>query len=81
VIEAALGMKSGFVRTPKSGSIRAKTYRALPSALPLLEISAGIYCIISLGAFFSAGYYGMAPFLLLYTAGFLLVGVSSLREQ
>ena len=81
VIEAALGMKSGFVRTPKSGSIRAKTYRALPSTLPLLEISAGIYCIISLGAFFSAGYYGMAPFLLLYTAGFLLVGVSSLREQ
>ncbi len=81
VLEAVFGVKSGFVRTPKSGATSAKTYRAGPSAIPLLEIAAGIYCIVSLGIFLRAGYFGIAPFLLLYTAGFLLVGISSLREQ
>ncbi len=81
VIEALLGVKSGFVRTPKSGSTRAKVYRARPTAIPLLEIAAGIYCIVSLASFLRAGYFGIAPFLILYIVGFLTVGISSLREQ
>jgi len=81
VLEAVFGVKSGFVRTPKSGSTSAKTYRARPSAVPLLEIAAGIYCATSLGFLLRAGHFGVAPFLILYTAGFLLVGISSLREQ
>lgn len=81
VLEAVLGVKSGFIRTPKSGSSRAKSYRAKPNAIPLLEITAGLYCILSLALFLRAGHFGIAPFLLLYVAGFLTVGISSLREQ
>ncbi len=81
VLEAVLGIKSGFVRTPKSGVIRAKTYRPRPTSIPLLEISAGIYCILSLVILLRAGCFGIAPFLLIYSAGFLMVGITSLREQ
>ncbi len=81
VIEAVFGIKSGFVRTPKSGSSRAKTYRPRPTAIPLLEISAGIYCIVSLISFMQAGYFGIAPFFVLYIVGFLTVGICSLSEQ
>ncbi len=81
VLEAILGVKSGFVRTPKSGSTRAKSYRPRPNFLPLLEISAGIYCAFSLVSFFRAGHFAITPFLLLYIIGFLTVGACSLREQ
>jgi len=81
VLEAVVGVKSGFVRTPKSGSASAKAYRTRPTTLPLLEITAGLYCAISLGIYLATGNFGIAPFLTLYIAGFLLVGISSLREQ
>ncbi len=81
VLEAIMGVKSGFVRTPKSGGKQSKTYRARPNAIPLLEICAGLYCIISLVGFMRAGYFGIAPFLVLYILGFLTVGLSSMREQ
>lgn len=81
VFEAIFGVKSGFVRTPKSGSTGTKSYRAKPNAIPLLEIAAGLYCVLSLVVFIRAGYFGIAPFLILYIVGFLMVGISSLREQ
>jgi hypothetical protein len=81
VIEAMLGIQSGFVRTPKSGSTRTKSYRPRPTAIPLLEIAAGIYCLISLTSFMKAGYFGIVPFFTLYIVGFLTVGISSLSEQ
>jgi len=81
VLEAILGVKSGFVRTPKSGSTRTKAYRARPTAIPLLEIFAGLYCIVSLASFLRAGYFGISPFFILYIVGFLTVGIASLREQ
>ncbi|MGE9269792.1 MAG: glycosyltransferase [Verrucomicrobiales bacterium] len=81
VLEALLGVQSSFVRTPKSGSQKSKAYRAKPTAIPWLEVLAGVYCLISLVIYSVAGSFGIAPFLILYVAGFFLVGISSLREQ
>jgi len=81
VLEAFLGIKSGFIRTPKRGSKVAKNYNPVANMIPLLEITAAAYCAISLGFYLHSGNFGIAPFLFLYTAGFSLVGFSSLREQ
>lgn len=81
VLEALLGVKSGFIRTPKKGAVRAVSYRTTPTVIPLLEIAAGLYCFASLAFFVRAGFFGIVPFLALYLVGFLTVGISSLREQ
>ena len=81
VLEAILGIKSGFIRTPKRGAKVSKTYKTSASLIPILEISAAVYCIATLVIYARHGEFGIFPFLLLYTAGFSLVGLSSLREQ
>jgi cellulose synthase/poly-beta-1,6-N-acetylglucosamine synthase-like glycosyltransferase len=81
VLEAFLGIKSGFVRTPKRGTGTAKNYRPVADHVPLLEIAAGIYCAISLVIYAHSGNFAILPFLLLYVVGFSLVGWSSLYEQ
>lgn len=80
VLEAVLGVRSGFVRTPKSGSRKVVKYRAGVGLLPALEIALGCYCAYSLFVYLAAGKYLVGPFLLVYTLGFLFVGLSSFRE-
>ena len=81
VLEAFLGIKSGFIRTPKRGSKVTKSYNPVANIIPLLEIAAATYCAFTLFAYIRSGNFGIAPFLFLYIAGFALVGFSSLREQ
>jgi len=81
VLEALLGIRSGFVRTPKSGDATRPAYRCPPSRIPWLEVAASLYCAITLIAYFRAGNYAILPFLALYVSGFALVGFASLREQ
>jgi cellulose synthase/poly-beta-1,6-N-acetylglucosamine synthase-like glycosyltransferase len=81
VSEAILGVKSGFIRTPKRGSSEVKNYRPKASLTPYLEIAAAIYITITFMIYVLSGNYGILPFLLLYIIGFSLVGVNSLREQ
>jgi cellulose synthase/poly-beta-1,6-N-acetylglucosamine synthase-like glycosyltransferase len=81
VIEAILGIKSGFIRTPKRGTALAKTYRPVADRVPLLEIAAGLYCAVTIVIYARSGNYAIIPFLSLYVAGFSLVGWSSLCEQ
>ena len=81
VLEAILGIKSGFIRTPKRGSTVAKSYNPVANMIPVLEIGAAIYCAITLIVFLRSGTPGITPFLAIYIAGFALVGISSLREQ
>jgi hypothetical protein len=81
VFEAIFGIKSGFIRTPKRGTVIAKRYRPVADRVPLLEIAAGIYCAVTIVFYVRSGNYGIVPFLALYVAGFSLVGWSSLREQ
>ncbi len=79
--EALLGVKSGFIRTPKRGDKVAKTYNPVSDMIPLLEICAAFYCLVTLAIYIRSGNPGIVPFLALYIAGFSLVGFSSLREQ
>ncbi len=81
VIEALIGRRSDFIRTPKAGSRRVKHYRARASLLPALETLLGLYCLVSLGVFLSAAEIWISPFLALYAAGFLYIGTAGLRER
>jgi len=81
VFEAFLGIRSGFIRTPKRGTGVAKDYRPVANRIPLLEILTGIYCAVTIAIYARSGNYAIIPFLALYAAGFSLVGWSSLREQ
>ena len=81
VLEAILGIKSGFIRTPKRGSKLSKTYKTSVSLIPILEISAAAYCVATLLIYGRNGEFGIFPFLILYVLGFSLVGLSSLWEQ
>ncbi len=81
VIEALIGWKSEFVRTPKAGSLRLKRYRAGANFMPLLETLLGLYCGVSLAVYLAASEIWISPFLALYAAGFLYIGTAGLREQ
>ncbi|QTN31345.1 glycosyltransferase [Akkermansiaceae bacterium] len=81
VLEAILGIRSGFVRTPKRGENTSNNYAPSASLVPLLEISAAAYCALTLVIYARHGEFGILPFLTLYAAGFALVGICSLREQ
>ena len=88
VFEALFKIKSGFVRTPKSGGSdnrvtanqELRRYRVNAPILPLFEIVLGLYCIVSLIYYIEARHYIVGPFLLIYACGFLLVGIRSLKE-
>lgn len=87
VFEAIFNIRSGFVRTPKSGNSdsnksdrRLRAYRVKAPVLPVLEIILGLYCGLSLVIYLEAAHYMVGPFLLIYTCGFLWVGLCSLRE-
>lgn len=83
VLGAFVGKDREFVRTPKfgigpqGGSWRGKAYRDGwgPGAWGgLVEITLGVYCAWATWLWWAEGQYGGAPFLLLYTTGFLTVG-------
>lgn len=81
ILEAFLGIRSGFVRTPKSGETRVKTYRSHTGLIPFLEILTGLYAAWATFVFALSENFGIVPFLIIYSVGFLWVGSSSLREQ
>jgi cellulose synthase/poly-beta-1,6-N-acetylglucosamine synthase-like glycosyltransferase len=81
VFEAVMNVKSGFVRTPKSGYRKKTQYRVNAPVLPIFEILLGLYCVVSLYYYIDAGKYMVGPFLLIYACGFLLVGIRSLKES
>jgi cellulose synthase/poly-beta-1,6-N-acetylglucosamine synthase-like glycosyltransferase len=81
VFEAVTKVKSGFVRTPKSGDLEKTQYRVSAPVLPLFEILLGLYCVVSLFYYIEAKQYMVGPFLLIYACGFLLVGIRSFREN
>ena len=84
VIEALLGIKSSFVRTPKFHVTTrrdkwfSKKYRGKLGLWPLLEIAFGIYFLWVIFYSFDIGNYGVVPFLLLFLVGYFYTGFSSL---
>jgi hypothetical protein len=87
VIEAVLGRESAFARTAKYGvetpadDWAAKKYRQTFSVQPLVEIGLGLYFTMTVVYALANGIYGTLPFLVLFQAGFLYMGVLSVIQQ
>lgn len=88
VVEALLGMRSGFIRTPKEGSPETlgaghmSVYRAARSRVGEYgEIALGLaYCVCALW-FISEQFWLSAPFAILYAVSFLTIGIGSIRAR
>jgi cellulose synthase/poly-beta-1,6-N-acetylglucosamine synthase-like glycosyltransferase len=81
VLEALFGKKSDFVRTPKRGNITKKHYKPPITAFFVLEILIGVWCLTGIIVYAGAGQHILRPFLFLYAAGFIYVGLLSLLHR
>lgn len=86
VIEALLGKKSEFARTPKfniagkSGSFVKKSYRNKAGWMPYAEIALGLYFALTIVYAVTNENYATVPFLLLFVWGYLYTGFMSLAQ-
>jgi cellulose synthase/poly-beta-1,6-N-acetylglucosamine synthase-like glycosyltransferase len=88
VIEAILGVQTGFVRTPKyaiSGGEKRKMenveYRRRSGWLPYLELACGSYFVFMIAFAIESFNYLAIPFLLLFVAGYYWAGFSTLWQE
>jgi hypothetical protein len=81
VFEALCGKESEFIRTPKKGDREIKRYRKKTPWLAFFELALGAYCAYSLGHYLLAGKYLIGPFLAIYSAGFLFVGMLTILHS
>ena len=81
VIEALIGVKSGFIRTPKRGGTEVKRYRTKVTWVPIVELLAAAYCTLTVVIYISNEIYGGMIYFLIYGVGFLTVGLKTLAEQ
>lgn len=75
VLEALLGIESGFIRTPKTGDKALKHYSVKMPILPFLEVALSGYCWYSVAQFFPLEKWFVAPFLVIYAVGFGYIGL------
>jgi cellulose synthase/poly-beta-1,6-N-acetylglucosamine synthase-like glycosyltransferase len=87
VLEALLGVKSEFVRTPKyrvedmtDATWKRKKYKRKRGLLPLLELSFALYFLAAIGYSARLHMWGTIPFLLLFFFGFGYMGLMSLLQ-
>ena len=87
VLEALLGVKSEFVRTPKyrveetsDATWKRKKYKRKRGLLPLLELSFAIYFLMGMIYAARLHMWGTIPFLLLFFFGFGYMGVMSVLQ-
>ena len=86
VLEAVLGVKSEFARTPKfmiegqSGTWKKKLYRNRAGLMPYLEIALGLYFAFTVVYSIQNENYATAPFLFLFVWGYLYTGVMSIAQ-
>lgn len=84
VLEAVLGIRSSFVRTPKyhvttrQDNWLGKKYCGKLGLWPMLEIAFGLYFLWVFLYCAVNGNFGVLPFLLLFIVGYLYTGFSSL---
>jgi hypothetical protein len=87
VLGAFWGKDREFIRTPKfgigseGGTLRGKTYVARRFWDGLLEIGLGSYTAWATWQTWEDSQYAILPFLILYAAGFLVVGVLSILHS
>jgi len=86
VMEALLGIKSAFVRTPKyrvaakGEKSQAAKYRKRLKLAPWIEIFLGCYFFAAIVYTFSNKNYFTAPFLILFVVGYWYTGFMSLLQ-
>jgi cellulose synthase/poly-beta-1,6-N-acetylglucosamine synthase-like glycosyltransferase len=89
VLEAVVGVKSDFVRTPKyrieadaknHGAWARKTYRKHAGLMPFAEVLLGVYFGAGVVYALQNENYATIPFLLLFVWGYLYTGVMSLAQ-
>ncbi len=81
VLEALIGRKSEFIRTPKRGFSSAKRYLPARSSLYLTEIGVGVWCLVGMITYFFTDHFLVGHFLFLYAAGYLTIGILSWRHS
>ena len=87
VLEALLHHETAFARTPKYGIERGsdqwagKKYQQAVAIQPLVEIALGLYFTMTVFYALANGIYGSLPFLVLFQAGFLYMGLTSVIQQ
>jgi hypothetical protein len=87
ILGAFWGKDREFIRTPKfgigseGGTLRGKTYVARRFRDGLLEIGLGAYIAWVAWQTWQDGQYAILPFLILYTAGFLVVGALTILQS
>jgi len=86
VMEAIVGKKSEFVRTPKfkiegkQDSFVKKSYRNKAGWMPYAEVLLGIYFAFTVIYAIANENYATVPFLLLFVWGYLYTGLMSLGQ-
>ena len=86
VVEALLGVKSAFQRTPKfqiegeRGGWQSSAYKLPAGNLVWAELLLALYALLTVFAALSRGNIGAVPFLLLYVFGFGYVSLSGLTQ-
>jgi len=87
VLEALLGVKTEFVRTPKyrvedttDATWKRKKYKRKRGLLPLLELSFAVYFLLAILYSIKLHMWGTIPFLTLFFFGFGYMGVMSLLQ-
>src|SRR5579859_1811466 len=86
VIEALLGIKSSFKRTPKyavqskADKAMGQQYRRRLGIVPWLELLVGTYFVAMCLYAFTSGNYWTIPFLLLFVLGYWYTGLMSLLQ-
>ncbi len=81
IVEAIRGHESEFVRTPKRGDKEVKRYGGRFAAVALVEIVLGIYSLYTVQAYLHSNRLGVVPFLMLYAAGYLFMGLLSIWQS
>jgi cellulose synthase/poly-beta-1,6-N-acetylglucosamine synthase-like glycosyltransferase len=87
VIEALMGRRGDFERTPKYGIERnsdewaGKKYHQSVGVQPLVEVALGLYFTATVFYALANQIYGTLPFLMLFQIGFLYTGLLSIFQQ
>jgi hypothetical protein len=87
VLEAVLGVKTPFVRTPKykiegTGDTTwvKKSYLPRRLSLPWLELLFALYFVFTIWYAIDSGIFGTLPFLMIYLCGYAYAAVMSIAQ-
>jgi hypothetical protein len=86
VLEALIGIKSPFARTPKyrvqskTDKVLGQKYRRRLGLVPWLELAVGSYFVLMCSYAYTSENYWTIPFLLLFVLGYLCTGLMSLLQ-